>query len=181
MPKKGQDPKEKPMPEGFVTLLLRNPARAAIIRLLRRRPGMNKHQLAKETGIHVNAVGFHVDRLVKAGLLEVRPGAKGREKLCFTPENVHLWENPATRALYGRGPARQVALYVAQNPGAGVKDACKMLEMSVHTVRRHIRELEEAELIQRMRIERQVVYHAEPQLISWAESVGEDSLEEWDD
>lgn len=173
MPKKGEERKEKPMPQGFVTLLLRNPNRAAIRRLLERRPGMNKHQLATETGIHVNAVGFHVERLVKAGLLEVRPGAKGREKLCFTPENVHLWENPATRALYGRGPARQVAMFLAENPGTGVKEACKALNMSVHTVRRHIRELEEAELVQRMRIERQVVYHAEPELIRWAEEMSE--------
>lgn len=171
---KGEAQSPRPPPEAFVEALLRNPLRAEIMRLLDKTPGMNKHQLAMALDVHVNAVEFHVQRLSEAQLVETRPGWKGRETLCFTAENVALWENPATRVLFGRGPPREVARFLAEHPGADVQETAEALGISIHTVRRHLRTLESCDLVQRMRVDQQVIYHAEPELVSWLADVEKD-------
>lgn len=159
-------------PEVFVSALLQNPIRAQILELLDETPGMNKHQLATALDAHMTVVDFHVQRLVESRLLETRSGHNGRETLCFTTHNAGLWENPSTRVLFGRGAVRQVAMFVTDHPGADAQSTAEALSLSIYTVRRHLRTLEEFALVQRIRVERQVIYHAAPQLVSWVEGVG---------
>lgn len=167
--KKASNRSNKKVPEKFLELLLDNPTRKEIIRLLETKPGMNKHQISKELGMNVNAVEFHLDRLIEAGQVKIRSENKKREIHCFTADNVDLWENESTRILFGRGPSREVALFVAQNPGASAKQIAEELCISINTARRHIRQLEKAELIQKMRVEQNVFHHAEPGLEEWVE------------
>jgi predicted transcriptional regulator len=159
--------KAPPTPDHFRKALLRNPHRARIVALVTEHPGLNKHQISKRIGLHVNAIEFHMERLIQVGLIETRPAMIGRETLCFTPENIHVWEDPATRILFGRGPPRDVARYITENPGASVQEAADALGVSVHTVRRNLKTLQEVGLVQSLRVERQVLYHAEPALVAW--------------
>lgn len=177
-PGSGAGGAQKVPPPTFVEMLLKNPFRMKILRLLEQDPGMNKHQLAVVLGLRVGAIEFHVDRLVAAGLIETRPGP-GRETLCFRTQDATLWDDPATRMLYGRGPAKQVALFLAGHPGVGSQEVAETLDLSIHTVRRHLQLLQENELIQKMRVERQVVYHAEPTLLEWIEAAQKETGEKW--
>lgn len=162
--------------ETFVSALLRNPVRSKIMTLLKRKPGMNRSQLARRLNMHENAIGFHLDRLIKAHLVVTRPGWDGREILCFTADNVSLWEQPETRILFGRGPPRKVARYLAEHPGTGTRQVAEALGLSANTVRRHLRTLEENDLVQRMRVDREVIYHAQPALVRWFEVAEKDDL-----
>lgn len=158
-------------PQPFRAALLRNPARREIRQLLEQTPGLNPHQIADALDMHQNAVDFHVGRLADANLLALRPGCDERERLCFTPDNVNLWDDPATRMLFGRGPPRRVALYLAEHPGTNARELADALGLSVPTVRRHIRTLESCDLVQRLHVDRRVIYHAEPRLTTWVETV----------
>ncbi len=164
--------------DAFVSALLRNPTRSKIMELLTKKPGMNKHQLAKALGMNLTGVKFHVQRLAEIGQVETRTGM-GRETLCFTADNIHLWDDRSTRILFGRGPPRDVAMYLAEHPGAGADQISDALDLSLHTVRRHIRALEECELVQRTRVDRKVIYQAEPSLMEWIEKVGRDGDGTW--
>ena len=159
--------------KGYKKILLRNPLRNRILGLLESKPGMNIRQLAEALDVNVTAVRFHLQRLERAALVETRSNPQGRETLCFTSDNVSLWDNRCTRVLFGRSSPRQVALYLAQNPHARTREVADDLGVSVHTVRRHLRTLEDQELIQRLRVDRQVTFHAEPVLLDWAQTYGE--------
>jgi predicted transcriptional regulator len=159
-------------PEEVLEALLRNPMRQQILELLENRPGMNKHQLALALGVRPNAVEFQLDRLTRAGLVARRPSENPQETLCFTRENVNLWDDESTRMLFGRSGPRDIAVYLAQHPRATVSDVSEALGVSVHTVRKHLRTLEDAELVQRLRVERQTWFHAEPTLRDWAKKAG---------
>lgn len=159
-------------PTSQVGMLLQNHTRSSIIKLLRERPGMNRNQLAKELGITPSAVGFHVERLVEAHIVETKPAPKGREMVCFTNENVHLWNDKATRVLYGRGLPRRVACYLVKHPGADVHQIAWALDEPEYTVRRHLMTLRGSELIARTQIKKNVYYHPQPRLEDWVESVG---------
>lgn len=161
-----------------VQALLRNPLRRRILEILKRRPGMNRQQLARELGINLNGVGYHIERLEKVRLVALRPGLKDKETLCFTAENVELWEKKSLRVLFGSSRTSEVGLFLAQNPGAGPMQVAHALDLSVHTVRRHVRRLEDSGLVQRLRVDRQVEYHAEPALVSWVETIGKHAVGE---
>lgn len=137
---------------------------------------MNKHQLSKVIGITPHAIDFHIGRMEEYGLVETRPAATNdREALCFTKENVDLWDNESTRILFGRGAPRPVAAYLAKHPGANVVELSEALGLSVTTVRRHLRILQEAQLVQQLRIDRDVIYHAEPELAHWIDMLWQTS------
>lgn len=157
---------ERPPPELFVRQLLRHEVRQEILRLLAERPGMNQHQLSQELGVNHNVVVYHVKRMQRFGLLETRPGVRQRETLCFRPEDVSLWDVESTRFLLGRAPALGVAQFLAANPGAEANAISQALGLTVPTVRRHLNTLEEEELVQRFRVDRKVLYHAEPELVN---------------
>lgn len=164
-------PKDDDAPEEtenvFGDHLRRNGLRGRILEQLDRQPGMNRHQLAVALDAHVNSIIFHVGRLLDQKVLESRPGSKGRETLLFPAHLAHLWDNPSTRVLFGRGPPRELAEYIAKNPGSDSKQAAEALDLSIFSVRRHIRLLEENNLVERFRIEREVIYRAAPELTDW--------------
>lgn len=159
--------------------LLRNMIRRKIIDLLAGAPGMNKHQIAKALGIHLNSVIFHVKRLVDVGLLESRAGWNGRQTHFFTPELAHLWEEEATRVLYGRAPVRLVALYLADNPGTHSHEIAEVLGMSPRTVREHLRILREGGLAEGVQVEQRIEYYADELLVTWAQEVAGDCARDW--
>lgn len=118
-------------------------------------------------------------RLEESGLIKTRPRGPGDEMLCFTKENAHLWDDESTRVLFGRGPPLQVALYLAENKGASTKQISEALDISIDTVRSHLRMLEEHDLVQRIRIEHQVRYHPVPRLEAWSKEVAGECARKW--
>lgn len=160
----GPDDDRSEVPDVFVEALLRNPHRQRIVELLTQAPGMNKNQLAEALGIYANALDFHLERMEEMGLVHLRESPRGREIVCFTADNVDLWEDERTRVLFGRSPVQRVAIYLAENPGASTADIASALDVSPVTVRHHLRTLEESELVQRLRIGRDVIYSAVPEV-----------------
>ncbi len=152
--------------------LLGNPLRAEMVALLRERPGTNKLRLAKAMGTEIKHIDFHLQRLVKAGLVDVRRG-RGPETLCFMKEDVHLWDNEASRVFFGRGSSLNVAAFLSDRPGLSAPEIAEGLGISVYSARRHIRILQECELVRRSRVDQSIVYHAAPSLIDWIEQIGD--------
>lgn len=152
--------------------LLGNPVRAKILAVLDAQPGLNKKQIARRLDLKVGDVEFHLHQLRRAGRLLLRRG-RGHETLCFTPDNVHLWDQGTTRVFFGRGSSRPVADYLAHNAGASVPQVAEALDISVHSVRRHIRILEDCKLVQRTRTSLEFHYHPEPKLMACIEQLGD--------
>lgn len=157
--------------ERFRSAILRNPHRRRILELLACRPGMNLRQLGRALGLSVTAVQFHIGRLERHGLVATRTGERRRETLCFKTEDVGLWENPETRPLFGQGTTRELAVYLASNPMASAAEVSEALDVSVYTVRRQIRTLEEHDLVHRLRVDREVLYHAASELEEWVDEI----------
>lgn len=171
-PPRGEDCCEEIAVDSRQEALLRNPHRQAIVDQLKRTPGVNKNVLATSLDIGRSSLDFHVDRLRRADILVTKPGLKGRQRVCFLQRDEHLWEDPKTRILFGGAPARNVALYIAENPGATVEDLSKALGRSESTVRHHLKALREHGLVDTIRIGRTHEHHPQPSLLEWTCEVG---------
>lgn len=170
-PDAGQDSREGP-PDFVREELLAHPLRRSIIQTLRERPGINKHQLAQEHDVNPGVIDHHLDRLEAAGLAATRSEGKGNEVHCFVPDDVEYWSKEQTRGLFGRSGVREVALYLADNPGATTDEISEALNLSLSTVRHHIRSLESNDLVERYRAGRTFLYDTEPDLERWIEEIG---------
>src|SRR3984957_12262502 len=78
----GIDPAERP----DVLHGLAAPARARILRLLLRRPGLNVNDIADALSLPQSTVSSNLQILKSAGLIrtETQKGRKGNQKLCFS-------------------------------------------------------------------------------------------------
>ena len=76
------DPAERP----DVLRGLASPARARILRLLLRRPGLNVNDIAEALNLPQSTVSSNLQILESAGLIrtETQKGRKGNQKLCFS-------------------------------------------------------------------------------------------------
>src|ERR1700733_11864216 len=76
------DPAERP----DVLRGLASPARARILRLLHRRPGLNVNDIAEALNLPQSTVSSNLQILESAGLIrtETQKGRKGNQKLCFS-------------------------------------------------------------------------------------------------
>src|SRR6202044_2956164 len=76
------DPAERP----DVLRGLASPARARILRLLLRRPGLNVNDIAEALSLPQSTVSSNLQGLEEAGLIraETQKGRKGNQKLCFS-------------------------------------------------------------------------------------------------
>lgn len=180
------DPRRDPegtdgISQTFRDALLRHEVRGAIVDLLQNRPGMNKNQLSRELDIYVNLLDFHLNRLIKAGIVTTRPAAQGKEVLCFLPRDVHLWEDPDTRILFGRKPTRDVGLFLAENPGCTTKAVADALDCSPVTVRHHLRTLGDHGLVDKLRLSRRVIYQPEEKLRQWVQEIGTHFDRPWEE
>lgn len=178
-PEDGEDPERtERIREAFRRALLRHPVRCVIYELLKHRPGLNKNQVGDTLELYPNRLKFHMDRMIQAGLIETRSSPRGQEVVCFLAEDADLWEDEATRILFGRSPLRQVAMYLAEHPGATTGEIAEALDVTPVTVRHHLDNLLEHDLVDRFQIERHYEYHAGPKLDRWVDEVG-DGFERW--
>src|ERR1700748_1244195 len=76
------DPADRP----DVLHSLAEPARARILRLLLRRPGLNVNDIADSLSLPQSSVSSNLQILESAGLIrtETQKGRKGNQKLCFS-------------------------------------------------------------------------------------------------
>jgi predicted transcriptional regulator len=159
------------LPPEVLEAFLHNPTRKRIVDLIQEKPGMNQNQVAEALETSTSTITYHLHRLKKSGHLIIVKPPKGKQKLCFTPENIHHWQQEDFRILLGRGTPQRVAGYVTLNPGATTKQIAKELKLSVSSVQRHIRSLQDRRLVHSTRIDRDVLYHADPELVEWVERV----------
>lgn len=178
-------PSERPEGLGEITqaqaTLLANPNRQLIVDQLGRTPGLNLNTLARETGLHRSLVRFHVHRLEHGDLVAVRQGVKGREQVCFLVEDAHLWEDPRTRVLFGGEPTRNVALFVAENPGATVQRIADAVDRKPRTIRHHLDELHERDLVDRVQDGTAARILPRDDLRRWKTEVGDGFEPAWED
>lgn len=120
----------------FGETLLGNPLRAEMVTLLEERPGLNKLRLANMLDTEIKNLEYHLDRLVKADLVEVRRG-RGHETLCFMKADVHLWDSEQSRVFFGRGSSRPVASFLAKQPGASVPEVSSALGIDLFRASSH--------------------------------------------
>lgn len=164
-----QEDEDARLPEALRATLLLNETRSSILALLKAKPGLNRHQISKMLGVNANTVRFHVRRLERQDFVVTRKLPKVRETFCFLAEDAELWDDSVTRSLLGRETTRDIALFLVENLAVSAREIADALDISVFSVRRHIRALDDQDLVTRLRIDRQVLYHAEPDLVDWAE------------
>lgn len=159
--------------------LLEHPVREGIYEVLAERPGLNKNQIAEELDLYSHQLEFHLQRLEDHDLIVQLPGSKGHEVLLFRTEDRDLWKDESTRVLFGRAPIREVAMYVAETPGATVREIADATDRSPDAVRYHLRTLREHDLATSLRLARRTEYHPSEQLGEWVDGVGENFYRPW--
>lgn len=179
-PPRGEDCCEEIAVDSQQKALLRNAHRQEIVEQLDCTPGVNKNILTASLDIARSSLDFHVDRLRRADIVVTKKGLKGRQRICFLQRDEHLWENPKTQILFGGDPARNVALYIADNPGATLEDLSNALERSKSTVRHHLKALREHGLVDTIRIDRTHEHHPRPSLLEWTCEVGDGFQRPWE-
>lgn len=148
---------------------LEQPWRREIVELLAKRPGLNKSQIARALGIHLNLARFHLDQLEAVDLVEMRESPRDREIVCFLPRDLHLWEDPRTRVLFGGSRVTEVARAVVRQPGSTASEIGEELGLSRSGTHRHLTTLREAGLVYRFRIEQAYRHYPTPVLEAWVE------------
>lgn len=159
--------------------LLSHPTRKGLLELIRERPGRNKHQIAQELDVDPSVVDHHLKRLCLASLTITRKREDSNEIHCFVAEDERLWDEERTRSLFGRGGQREVALYLAENPGAKTHEIAAALELSATTIRHHLQALRERDLVRQYSAGRTYLYDASPILDAWVETVGDKFDRPW--
>lgn len=143
-------------------------------------PGLHKAQLARRVGVHPSTLDHHLDLLAWVELVVEKDGVRDNEVVCFLLEDEHLWAVESTRILYGRAPARQVALYVAANPGATSEEIGRAFGRAPATARGHLRTLRENGLVLKLVLGKTHYYPTET-LKDWVGTVGEGYPRSWRD
>lgn len=156
---------------------LEQPRRREIVELLAGRPGLNESQIARDLGIHLNLARFHLERLEAVDLVEVQRSPRGREKVCFLPRDLDLWEDPRTRVLFGGSRVTEVARVVVRKPGSTASEIGEELGLSRSGTHRHLNTLRKAGLIRRFRIKQAYRHYPAPVLETWVEHTGNDGDE----
>lgn len=160
--------------------LLLSERRQRVVRQLDRTPGVNVTTLGRKAGLPRSVARFHVGKLRRAELVVVKKGVEGNERVCFLPADAHLWENPKTRVLFGGDPTRNVALYIAEHPGARVEEIGEAVGRDPRTVYHHLEKLEDRSLVDSVPAGRGSVYHPEPELCEWEQAAGKGFERPWD-
>lgn len=127
-----------------------HPARAALLRVLRSKPGACAHELADKTGMSRSLVQHHLRVLEQADLVEFR--RLGRLIRVFaigqsTPEEK-------ARALSDRGCGLDVLTTVQSRPGIAQRDIAAETGLAPSTVHWHVRRLEAAGVLRSARVGR---------------------------
>lgn len=146
---------------------LSNDKRKAMLSEVQTVPGMNKNQIGDRLGFLPNLVEFHLQQLVKKDLVRTVESPQGRAVLCFAREDAHLWQEEATRVLFGREPVRLVALYIAHHPDCTSQEISDALDRSKVTVQHHLRTLRDRGLVERRRVGRSREYEPAQILTEW--------------
>lgn len=141
--------------------------------LLANQPGLNKSQIARELDRQLNTIRHHLNRLEVVDLIEMRDSPRGREVVCFLPSQLHLWQEPKTRILFGGSRVTEVARHVVDAPGSTTREIGEALGLSRGGVHRHLTTLREASLVFRFRIGAAYRYYPQSELQEWSESVEE--------
>lgn len=134
---------------------------------------MNKNQIRREVGVGLRVLDQHLQKLLSEDVVVRRPSAQGKEHLYFRPEDQDLWENEATRIMFGRREARDVGLYVAEHPGATSKEIAEAIGKTPMTARHHLRTLRDHGIVTSADAGRKVEYHPLRELRRWVEEHGE--------
>lgn len=160
---------------------LDHPNREAIYDLVQGSPGMNRNQLCRHLGLSLSGATYHLDRLLDAGLIIRKPGEDRREKLLFTRSNVHLWEDPQTRLLFGAEATRNIALDVLGHPSTSTEEIAERSGIQPATVRYHLNKLQDAGLVTSYRIGNNMEHHPEAAFQVWVDEVCQEYDPIWSD
>lgn len=161
--------------------LLEQEKRQAIVGLLAQTPGLNKKQVAERTGIDRRTLDHHLALLQFADLVVVRPGESDGERCCFLAWHEHLWEDEAKRPLYGRSPARWVALLLVERAPVRAAEIADELDREPVTVRDHLQTLRESGLAEKFRSADTVYHVPTAELEDWVEEFGDGYLRPWEE
>lgn len=153
--------------------LLAHATRRAVFETVARTPGLNKHQVATRADVGHKVADHHLERLEAYDLIELFDGPREGEVVCFHADDASLWEDEATRILYGRAPCRRIALYIWANPGCTTDDLCQALDKRPRTIQEHLSALRERGLVRRLWWDRRAEYHPTERLEAWANAVGD--------
>lgn len=123
-----------------------HPLRARILSAAARQPGITAADLARDEGINLGTLDYHVSVLVRDG--QLRAVKAGRNRLLFMPGAGVDVERVAEVSVQGRG---EVARAILQEPGVHASAIADRLGLSRATVHHHLAKLEAAGLI---RVER---------------------------
>lgn len=145
--------------------------RRRIVELLAERPAQNISQIARELGVELNTARHHLDRLEAVDLVETRKSPREGEVICFLPYQLHLWETPATRILFGGSRVREAAILIFDQPGITADELAEAMGLTSGGIHHHIDTLLEHGLVERFQLGRPYRYYPTAVLEAWYEAI----------
>ncbi len=125
--------------------------RQNILNLIRGDPGIHLRRLAHVVGLSWNTTLHHINRLEAAGLVSTR---KVQGKTCVFDRSRGAMDSKTGTALLRDPRNVTVARFVSEHPGAHQRALCAATDLAPSVVTRRLQALEEAGLVERVRLGR---------------------------
>lgn len=125
--------------------------RQKILTLIRGDPGIHLRRLAHVVGLSWNTTLHHVHRLEAAGLVSTK---KVQGRVCAFDRSRGAITGKSGTALLRDDRNTTVARFVVDNPGVHQRAICAATDLAPSVVTRRLQALEEAGLVERVRMGR---------------------------
>ncbi len=139
--------------------LLAHGTRESIYELIRENPGIHAHEISSRASIGWGTAVHHLRMMENAHLVVSK--RSGRYKRFFMSAGIA----PAQKEAFGvlrNDTTRSIAEFVSENPGCIQKTVCEKFNIQPSLVSWHMKKLEEADLVKKVREGRKVHYFSGP-------------------
>ena len=109
-------------------------------------PGSHLREIARELDLKPSNAAWHLRKLEQTNLVRSRE-IGGKKVYYLVDGGIEARKEAIAEAILKNKNARDIMIYLAENPGKHLLEIAHALELNHHTVKWHIRKMFEAELI----------------------------------
>jgi len=120
--------------------------RKSLYQYIEEYPGSHLREIARELDLKPSNAAWHLRKLEQTNLVRSRE-IGGKKVYYLVDGGIEARKEAIAEAILKNKNARDIMLYLAENPGKHLLEIAHALELNHHTVKWHIKKMFEAELI----------------------------------
>ena len=120
--------------------------RKSLYQYIEEYPGSHLREIARELDLKPSNAAWHLRKLEQTNLVRSRE-IGGKKVYYLVDGGIEARKEAIAEAILKNKNAREIMLYLAENPGKHLLEIAHALELNHHTVKWHIKKMFEAELI----------------------------------